>query len=166
MSAEKLAEALRVLLDCREYGPVSDRADAWHDARAALAAHEAEAKAGPADSAVLLWQAMNEAEKVGNRTDDKLIVEFLRRAGYVIAAAPVKESLTPAPQWQPIETAPDGHAAVLLLFTRGIVISCFRDVTGAWMAQSERSPHCRRAVGKPTHWMPLPAPPAANGGKA
>lgn len=45
---------------------------------------------------VVLWQAMNEAEKVGNRTDDKLIVEFLRRAGYCIATAPAPEA-TPAP---------------------------------------------------------------------
>ena len=45
------------------------------------------------DPCVVLWQAMNEAEKVGNRTDDKLIVEFLRRAGYCIA--PI--AATPAP---------------------------------------------------------------------
>jgi hypothetical protein len=52
-------------------------------ARAALAAQGV-----PADPCLVLWQAMNEAEKVGNRTDDKLIVEFLRRAGYCIAATP------------------------------------------------------------------------------
>lgn len=45
------------------------------------------------DPCVLLWQAMNEAEKVGRRTDDKLIVKFLRDAGYAIAAAPA----APAP---------------------------------------------------------------------
>lgn len=38
-----------------------------------------------ADPCLVLWQAMNEAEKVGNRTDDKLIVKFLREAGYGIA---------------------------------------------------------------------------------
>jgi hypothetical protein len=63
--------------------------------------------------------------------------------------------------WQPIETAPSGHFAVLLLFERGIVLSCFRDVCGSWMAQSERSPHWRRLRGKPSHWMPLPAAPEA-----
>lgn len=42
--------------------------------------------AEPTDPCLVLWQAMNEAEKAGNRTDDKLIVEFLRRAGYVISA--------------------------------------------------------------------------------
>lgn len=50
------------------------------------------------DPCVVLWQAMNEAEKVGNRTDDKLIVEFLRRAGYCIAPL----AATPAPEPQPL----------------------------------------------------------------
>jgi hypothetical protein len=114
MSAEKLAEALRAMIDPIPYlerklpegyrldghaalRQINSREFYINLAKEALAAHEAEAKAAPADSAVLLWQAMNEAEKVGNRTDDKLIVEFLRRAGYVIAAAPVNPSPTPAP---------------------------------------------------------------------
>jgi hypothetical protein len=47
-----------------------------------------EAKPAPAvDPCLALWQAMNEAEKYGQRTDDKLIVKFLREAGYVIAPA-------------------------------------------------------------------------------
>ena len=49
---------------------------------------QAEAKPAPAvDPCLALWQAMNEAEKYGQRTDDKLIVKFLREAGYVIAPA-------------------------------------------------------------------------------
>ena len=64
-----------------------------HEARAAWSIATTfraalEAKPAPADPCLVLWKAMNEAEKVGNRSDDKLIVEFLRRAGYVIAAAP------------------------------------------------------------------------------
>lgn len=45
------------------------------------------------DPCLALWQAMNEAQKYGQRTDDKLIVKFLREAGYVIApAAPAEVS--------------------------------------------------------------------------
>jgi hypothetical protein len=40
-----------------------------------------------AEPCLALWQAMNEAQKYGQRTDDKLIVKFLREAGYVIAPA-------------------------------------------------------------------------------
>jgi hypothetical protein len=39
------------------------------------------------DTCLILWKAMNAAQKYGQRTDDKLIVEFLREAGYVIAPA-------------------------------------------------------------------------------
>lgn len=39
------------------------------------------------DPCLTLWKAMNEAEKYGQRSDDKLIVKFLREAGYVIAAS-------------------------------------------------------------------------------
>lgn len=55
-----------------------------------------EAKPAPADPCLALWQAMNEAEKYGQRTDDKLIVKFLREAGYVIAPA------APAPAVEPV----------------------------------------------------------------
>lgn len=37
------------------------------------------------DQRLLLWQAMQRASKVGNATDDKLIVEELNRAGLCIA---------------------------------------------------------------------------------
>ncbi len=74
-AADKLAEALRVLLDCREYGPVSDRADAWHDARAALAAYEAEAK--PAEPVVT--QTPIAARKVA-----ALIEQGWKPVGYVM----------------------------------------------------------------------------------
>jgi hypothetical protein len=51
------------------------------------------------DTCLILWKAMNEAEKYGQRTDDKLIVKFLREAGYVIATAapaPAQDALTEA----------------------------------------------------------------------
>lgn len=68
---------------------------AWR-ARASLAAQGV-----PADPCLVLWQAMNEAEKVGNRTDDKLIVEFLRRAGYCIAATSAPPQAQQAAQGVP-----------------------------------------------------------------
>lgn len=60
--------------------------------RAAMSEANSLAAKVPADPCLVLWQAMNEAEKVGNRTDDKLIVEFLHRAGYCIATAPAPEA--------------------------------------------------------------------------
>lgn len=40
--------------------------------------------AGPTATDVALWQAMNEAEKYGLRTDDKLIRKALNDAGYYL----------------------------------------------------------------------------------
>jgi hypothetical protein len=57
--------------------------------RAAQGGREAEREASAFDPCTVLWQAMLEAERFGSRTDDKLIVDFLRIAGYCIA--PIKE---------------------------------------------------------------------------
>lgn len=54
------------------------------------------APAPEADPCLVLWKAMNQAGKVGNRTDDKLIVKFLRDAGYRIAPAPAPEADIPS----------------------------------------------------------------------
>jgi hypothetical protein len=92
-TTDKMAEALR---DCLSMDIHHRACKPWHDkARAALAAHEAEVAAEPVDDPCLvLWQAMNEAQKYGQRTDDKLIVKFLREAGYVIApAAPAEPTI-------------------------------------------------------------------------
>lgn len=37
------------------------------------------------DQRLLLWQAMQQASKIGNPTDDKLVVEALHNAGFCIA---------------------------------------------------------------------------------
>lgn len=66
---------------------------AWQ-ARAALALETNDD--AQIDPCVVLWQAMNAAGKVGNRTDDKLIVKFLLEAGYCIAAI-----AAPAPEAEP-----------------------------------------------------------------
>jgi hypothetical protein len=82
------------------FSGVNQQWRAWQ-ARAALAAK------APADPCLVLWQAMNEAEKFGNRSDDKLIVEFLRRAGYVLAAAPAPAPEATPAQAQQAEPNPD-----------------------------------------------------------
>lgn len=60
--------------------------------------------------------------------------------------------------WRPIESAPkDMHP--VLLFVDGFCVQAFADATGVLNAQSGVPPHWRKLRGKPTHWMPLPAPP-------
>ena len=61
-------------------------------------------------------------------------------------------------EWQLIETAPKNGLSRLYRIN-GFCVQGFVDATGALMVQSEISPHWRMARGKPTHWMPLPAPP-------
>ncbi len=69
----------------------------------------------------------------------------------------------PAPAgWRPIETAPTDMGAHLFL-VNGIAVDGFRDATGQMCVRNERH-EWRSLRGKPTHWMPLPAAPAAPGG--
>jgi hypothetical protein len=105
---------------------------------------------------------------VGYKSDDKADQEW--RAGCISrllghsgwdAAAPA----APAPAWQPIETAPkDGTTVLTLRIFNGEPQICdaryfaFHD---AWGQRSWRYP----AEAGPTHWMPLPAPPAIATGK-
>ena len=62
-------------------------------------------------------------------------------------------------EWQPIETAPKDGTPVLLWalldWKDDLVPVC------GWYAQSSRKWLCHAAWLNPTHWMPLPAPPAA-----
>ena len=56
--------------------------------------------------------------------------------------------------WQPIKTAPrDGENVLLWWFGRPVI--------GSWLKRGE---WCDETLGtydeKPTHWMPLPEPPA------
>lgn len=76
-------------------------------------------------------------------------------------------------EWQPIETAPRDGTVILLTYADDVLV-------GAWDAGESRYPwkyldaEWRRGKGlvpfmnglashAPTHWMPLPAPPAPKG---
>lgn len=74
----------------------------------------------------------------------------------------ILSSLTASPGWQPIETAPrDG--AVFLALEDGEYYGCARSECGDfWVG------YCGQPVVytlEPTHWMPLPAAPEAEGGE-
>lgn len=117
---KQLAEALRTGLEAaqellaikrealgEDYARTRSYWAATREIATALAAYEEQAaqQGAVTDPALVLWQAMNEAQKVGNRSDDKLIVEFLRRSGYGIAAlaATSEASNAPAPADEGLE---------------------------------------------------------------
>ena len=62
--------------------------------------------------------------------------------------------------WQPIETAPtDGTLILVYISGKGIVMA---EKNGAWGWRSY--PGRYSMAMPPTHWQPLPAPPATRGG--
>lgn len=64
-------------------------------------------------------------------------------------------------EWQPIETAPT--TVPLLLWgplTRGVCIGFWNDDFGCWDYSGRTPP--TKILGKLTHWMPLPDPPAGD----
>jgi len=82
---------------------------------------------------------------------DELIAEVERLRAQLLAGA------TPE-GWQPIETAPKDGTEVLLL---GRWFSQARIVNGLWNSgDAMHMPHWMGGIHQPTHWMPLPAPPA------
>ncbi|MBA3577289.1 MAG: DUF551 domain-containing protein [Sphingomonas sp.] len=68
--------------------------------------------------------------------------------------------------WQPIETAPFEPDGRFLVYTEGEIVigyrNCFYDGNPWWQCEDE-GPVNWGAI-KPTHWMPLPSPPAADEG--
>lgn len=65
-------------------------------------------------------------------------------------------------QWRPIATAPTTGHDVLVFTEHGLVRLAFFDAPngGIWSSWPGRNQY------KPTHWMPLPAPPRAAINKA
>jgi hypothetical protein len=67
--------------------------------------------------------------------------------------------------WQPIATAPKQTVAgsqpnVLVSNGRYVLVAWWNLAAEAWYNTS-----CHRLSGQPTHWQPLPAPPAAPPGQ-
>lgn len=60
--------------------------------------------------------------------------------------------------WLPIETAPRDHHLVLTWSLHTGRVVAFLDATWEWWS----SPAERPLKHKPTHWQPLPKPPATN----
>ena len=94
-------------------------------------------------------------------TDLERALDLLQRADTSVSPVWTSDS-TVAPQpngWQPIETAPRDGTRVLCWGPPMMVAECewrfFQGTTGWW-----RSNQCPQV--RPTHWMPLPAPPAAS----
>lgn len=65
-------------------------------------------------------------------------------------------------EWQPIETAPMDGSWVLLWDNGRCVIGKWQQIVGsywAWDANASGAPAYE--IEGPTHWMPLPDPPAS-----
>lgn len=79
------------------------------------------------------------------------------------------EAAENAVQWQPIETAPKDGTRLLLWWGsevhigRCVVAGMSRDGGDWWRSESHQV--FKVAEGRPTHWMPLPAAPAAMEGE-
>ncbi len=64
-------------------------------------------------------------------------------------------------EWQPIETAPKDGTAMLVHDEGAVFIAVFDEDEGAWM-DIAGAPGYQRVEPAPTHWMPLPDPPAVS----
>lgn len=66
----------------------------------------------------------------------------------------------PSPSWQTIESAPKDTE--ILVYTRpwGPIIATFSAEYGEWLSRMQVPVSIREDGEIPTHWLPLPAPPA------
>ena len=78
-----------------------------------------------------------------------------------VAVALIRDLLAAPPQWQPIATAPKDGTAVLLCWPFWCPRRPTIGVFGLHGVQQWFAPETLEGDGDgPTHWMPLPAPPA------
>ena len=75
-----------------------------------------------------------------------------------------------APGWMPIETAPQAGELVLLGAPKGVWLGKYKPVYGSgyrpenpWSSMLLNHDHMAERYTRPTHWMPLPAPPSEGG---
>lgn len=88
------------------------------------------------------------------------------QAARALLAAPVSAQESPQAliEWQPIETAPKDGTAVIVATDAGIHRCIWHE--DIWSVDDQKfGPYPLRRYCKATHWMPLPAPPEAAGGK-
>ena len=62
-------------------------------------------------------------------------------------------------EWQPIETAPKDTA--ILVYHNMFTVAHFNTAFGRWIGYGQNTSEFIN--GDPTHWMPLPQVPVANG---
>lgn len=75
---------------------------------------------------------------------------ILGRAEYAGLIALARRSIAP---WEPIETAPKDGTRIVLWIVNEAQLACFED--GYWCGEDDQP-----VYGTPTHWLPLPPPPA------
>lgn len=136
--------------------PVSDREICVHFNRELTsdelrAFHEHLRRAPVAQAKPVAWRYWKDKFNCYSYSEEKPDVQE-RYELEPLYASPVE------PQWRPIETAPQGGRELILLLTP----SGFPQVaySNSWW-RSGFSVEC-----KPSHWMPLPAPPQTAAGKA
>ena len=113
------------------------------------------APAPEADPCLVLWKAMNQAGKVGNRTDDKLIVKFLRDAGYCIAATPA-----PAPDAERQALRYAQAEAVMPLI--GPLLDAWENVTFSALGDAPELAKCLSEINKAMEGAEAPPAPEAD----
>lgn len=64
-------------------------------------------------------------------------------------------------EWQLIESAPEMYAILIFheFYSHGRMRHGYRDLNGAWIGVNADGTE-RELKFRPTHWMPLPGPPA------
>lgn len=93
----------------------------------------------------------NKADAVNDTSDNSALVAHSDYA----ALAAENERLRKATEWQPIETAPFDPNVLIMVFTFSKQIEIMYSTDLQWFDDANYFP---------THWMPLPAAPAAKEG--
>jgi hypothetical protein len=63
-------------------------------------------------------------------------------------------------RWQPIDTVPEDHEILIYVPAWGPLIARFNSEFGEWTSRMQCPVSLSEEADRPTHWMPLPEPPA------